>query len=70
MLQQHKAIGTVEECRLAVKKYDYDMNTSCGKILPAIYPYRKCDKCHEKETSMRMIEQFVEENLYDDFIFF
>lgn len=25
MLQQYKAIGTVEECRLAVKKYNYDM---------------------------------------------
>lgn len=52
------------------KKENLKRCTSCGKILPAIYPYRKCDKCHEKETSMRMIEQFVEENLYDDFIFF
>lgn len=52
------------------KKENLKRCTSCGKILPAIYPYRKCEKCHEKETSMRMIEQFVEENLYDDFIFF
>lgn len=52
------------------KKENLKRYTSCGKILPAIYPYRKCEKCHEKETSMRMIEQFVEENLYDDFIFF
>lgn len=52
------------------KKENLKRCTLCGKILPAIYPYRKCDKCHEKETSMRMIEQFVEENLYDDFIFF
>lgn len=52
------------------KKENLKRCTSCGKILPAIYPYRKCDKCHEKETSMKMIEQFVEENLYDDFIFF
>lgn len=26
MLQQYKAIGTVEECRLAGKKYDYGMD--------------------------------------------
>ena len=52
------------------KKENLKRCTSCGKILPAIYPYRKCEKCHEKETSMRMREQFVEENLYDDFIFF
>lgn len=32
MLQQYKAIGTVEECRLAGKKYDYGMKDSEQKL--------------------------------------
>lgn len=44
MLQQHKAIGTVEECRLAVKKYDYDMKDLKHKLFLEGVDYNKIEQ--------------------------
>lgn len=44
MLQQYKAIGTVEECRLAVKKYDYDMKDLEHKLLLEGVDYNKIEQ--------------------------
>lgn len=44
MLQQYKAIGTVEECRLAVKKYDYDMKDLEHKLFLEGVDYNKIEQ--------------------------
>lgn len=44
MLQQYKAIGTVEECRIAVKKYDHGMKDLEHKLLLEGVDYNKIEQ--------------------------
>lgn len=44
MLQQYKAIGTVEECRIAVKKYNHGMKNLERKLLLEGVDYDKIEQ--------------------------
>ncbi len=44
MLQQYKTIGTVEECRIAVKKYDHGMKDLEHKLLLEGVDYNKIEQ--------------------------
>lgn len=44
MLQQYKAIGTVEECRIAVKKYNHSMMNLERKLLLEGVDYNKIEQ--------------------------